>query len=68
MQVKTWTNYGQHGNFENASIERSDKDGKEWKTQQITNLTLDAMLALASALERACHQIMDRQQKKARSC
>jgi hypothetical protein len=50
-KVKLWNNTGKNGEFQTISIERSDKDGDEWKTQKVS-LNADDLLSVARGLEK----------------
>jgi hypothetical protein len=59
-KVKLWNNKGSKGDFQTVSIERSYKDGEEWKTQKVS-LNADVLLTVARGLEKGHDMIHEKQ-------
>lgn len=57
-KVKLWKNTGKNGEFPTVSIERSYKDGEDWKTQKVS-LNADDLLAVAQGLEKGHAHIVE---------
>ena len=57
-KVKLWKNSGKNGEFATVSIERSYKDGDDWKTQKVS-LNADDLLSVAHGLEKAHSHIVE---------
>lgn len=59
-KVKLWNNTGKNGEFQTISVERSYKDGEEWKTQKVS-LNADDLLSVARGLEKGHDAIVEKQ-------
>ena len=59
-KVKLWNNACKNEEFQTVAIERSYKDGDEWKTQKIS-LNADDLLSVARGLEKGHDAIVEKQ-------
>jgi hypothetical protein len=62
-KVKLWNNACKNEEFQTVAIERSYKDGDEWKTQKIS-LNADDLLSVARGLEKGHDAIVEKQISK----
>jgi hypothetical protein len=65
ISASIWRNSGEKGDFYTVTLERSYKDGENWKSTH--TLGRDDLLEAAKVLDRAHDKIVELQQGRARS-